>query len=379
MRNVTFLILFLLTLLAGSQTNLAAQITSAAPNLSCGAACGNGGGGGGGGGGTPPVNHDLNVLGFNNYDGNPLSGVSGREAPGAAIFLNPQSQRYLLYIAYTPGNDPFGDAYNDQYMHLLAFDGNGSFIQDHRINSNGNPISDVNPALQSFHGSLYLASAAQNQNNNGGFWNVASSTDGTNFFYNVGFDNAPSYALYSPTLTTDGAYLYVAITNVTDQRPILCRVDTTNHGHCFYFPGNRAINFNPGVAVFNGALYMSTEDQDNAHALRVYVSRDQGQSFSELTQLQQSQDQTSVAPSLVTYLGALYVCFRTNDADHKFIYRYSTDGTNFTTSKEPANEFTLRGTPTMVDGSLLPGGHLYTYFGNDSSSPTVYQAVANHY
>ena len=46
---------------------------------------------------------------------------------------------------------------------------------------------------------------------------------------------------------------------------------------CNNFPGTTQMNFNPGMAVMNGVLYIGFEAYDNSHQLLFYKSTDQGQ------------------------------------------------------------------------------------------------------
>lgn len=294
-----------------------------------------------------------------------VGGVPGREGIGAAVFnTDPlqQPQYTRLYTVYTPTNDPVGDQYGDNYIHIMSTEGGGMPYGDQRTQSNtGTVMSDANPSLTasgatSLHGPyLYLAANSQQQGGGfGGYTNVFRSTDALHF--EVG--PQPYLGIwtdYSPSLTTDPATndVYLGVRNIGDHTLALCRLAAaTDQWTCQNFPGSRHMGFNPGLAFWNGVLYVGFVEEDNAHRLRMFTSYDQGQTINENTDIANS-DASSSNPSLVVYNNRLYVGFRSNDSGHNFLYKYSTNGLNYSGSYT-TNNTKLGGAPMMVSAEGLP-------------------------
>lgn len=111
------------------------------------------------------------------------------------------------------------------------------------------------------------------------------------------------------------------------------------------------MNFNPGMAGYNGTLYIAFEAQANSHTLSLFTTTNQGQTITSSSAL--SADQTSVAPFLVVHNSALYVGFRTNDNNQYFVNRYSTGGVTFSGDETISNPWGIGSTPALLDGNLL--------------------------
>ncbi len=116
----------------------------------------------------------------------------------------------------------------------------------------------------------------------------------------------------------------------------------------------------------------------NTHALRIFTSTDNGQTIAENTNItNNNEDTTSYAPSLAVFHNALYVGFRSNDGGAHFLYRYSTDGVNFTPSVQPTND-SMGGGPALVPFFFNGVNYLYNYFTtNDGNHTLVSNAATN--
>jgi hypothetical protein len=302
-----------------------------------------------------------------------VGGISGRTGVGAAVFGS------KMYIAFTPGNDPIGDADNDNYVHILSTDGSNITTDQRIIAQTGNTASDANPSLTTTGATPlnppYLNLALNSQQgpvDNGGFTSFFRSTDGTNFY--VGPQPPLTIrADYSPSLTTDPATndVYLGLRNAADQTLTLCRLDhSTDQWTCNNFPGTRQINFNPGLAFWNGTLYIGFVEEANSHVLRMFTSSDQGRTISENTNISNvNQDQTSSNPSLAVYNNVLYVGFRSNDSSHNLLYKSSTDGINYSVSST-TNNTRLGGAPMMVNGEGITYNSNWLWNWNSANDST---------
>ena len=355
-----------------------AQATSpgVAPQMSCGEAC-DPGGGGGGGGGTPPPNYNLNWGSPSEAGGVVIGGWPGREGPAVGELSN------LTYVAYTSPSDPVGDQYNDNYVYIRNLSGQFS-----RINSQtGFVSSDANPALQLFSGYLYLAvnnSEFNPARYNGGFTGLFRTGDGVTWNLSPGTQpgatsNFP-YVDNSPSLTASSQYLFSGYRNAADYTLTICRTDPYGNSDCTNFPGSRAMNFNPSLAYLNGVLYIGYEEYDNAHALRMFTSTDNGQTISENTNISNvNGDQTSTAPSLNVFRNTLYVGFRTNDSGQSFLYRYSTDGINYSVRQGTGEQ--MNGAPTLfspTNPNNTYSGYMLNFYSSDDGHKYLTQNTASH-
>jgi hypothetical protein len=371
-----------LPLLPLMSSDAMAQQTSSAklsPQLCPPGGCG---GGGGGGGGTVPYNYGLTwTNNLTQYIA--MGGVPGRQGPGADVFA-PTGYATQFYVAYTSSQNPVpGDQDNDQYVYISTplNSGQQPYVL---INPNTGVVeSDANPSLLGYVNpstggdTLLLSVNSQYRQGISGYSALFLTTDGHTWnLSNTQFPIQPIVD-YSPSMATDGTWIYLGLRNAGDHTLVLCRQTVTlTNASCKNFPGSRPMNFNPSLAVVPGSklLLIGYEEYDNTHALRVFTSADQGQTINENTNITTSnEDTTSSAPSIASHNGAMYIGFRTNDSNNKFLYRYSTDGINWSARNDP--NYTMGGAPTFVDGSRVPGfgNTLYNFFSSNDSNHALVQ------
>ena len=154
---------------------------------------------------------------------------------------------------------------------------------------------------------------------------------------------------------------------------VLCRISPNGTAVVSEY-GSIQLNFNPGMAVYNGLLYIGAESYNNDHHIDIYTSPD----GATLTHSNAAASQeTSTAPSLVVHNNVLYLGYRSNPGK-EFLYMYSTDGTTFSGSIDP--HWTQAGPPTFVSADNLPGspynGQMFVYWGSDTSGP--WYLCSNH-
>jgi hypothetical protein len=350
-----------------------------------GGTCGGGGGGStGGGGGTPPAGGSLSFGTASNL-GLPIGGVSGREAPGVAAATTANQVAYV----YTAQNDPDPFELNDQFGDQYVYYGTSGQQPARILGSTGGVFSDANPALLNVSAvgpqvpPLYLAvNSNQNPARNFGGFTGLFVFNGTN--WSLSPSQPPSnnfpFTQYSPSLAHSNQYLFLGVTNAADHTVTICRTDITvpsGATSCTNFPGSRAMNFNPGLAYWNGVLYIAFEEFDNNHNLRMFTSTDNGQTIAENTNITVNNvDQSSSAPSLAVFNDALYVGFRSNDGSHQNLYKWSTDGINYTFNTSTGVSSTSG--PNFVPITLTPPGavYLYNYFTTDDSSHNLSLDIA---
>lgn len=279
-----------------------------------------------------------------------IGGISGRPGVGAAVLGN------TMQILFTPTNDPYGDPFNDQYVHVVTTNGS-SFTTDQRVNAiTGNTVSDANPSVTVAGATIYLtvnSSQSSSNPNNGGFTGVFQSTDGLNYTLAPQPPLNGEYVLYSPSMTTDQSTgdVYLGYTNAADFTLTLCRLASgATSWTCQNFPGTREMGYNPGLVYWNGVLYIGFTQKANSHDCDLFTSTDHGQTIQENTSL--GNDQSSSNPSLAVYNNVLYYGFRSNDSGDNFLYKYSLDGVNFS-SHQTTNNTKLGGAPMMVNGAGL--------------------------
>jgi hypothetical protein len=337
------------------------KLSSASPTVQpvCPPGGCNGGGHGTGGGGTTPGG-PLSFLGATNLNV-PVGGVSGRQGPGVS---NGTVSGQIAYVYANP-NDPFGDQYGDDYIWYGT-----SQQQPARINLSAGccVVTTANPALQEVliggAAHLFLAGVSQQGavDNYSGVSNLFRLDGST--WTSLGQISTQS-TIYSPSLAASPQYLFTGLLN-TDNTLTICRTDITilnGATSCTQHPGSTKMTFNPGMAYWNGVLYMAFEDTLSAHNLRLFTSTDNGQTITENTNIAANPDQTSAVPSLIVLNNALYVGFRSNDSSQHLLYKYSTDGINFTASTDTGLAMTSG--PSFVFAST----YLYNYFTTTGSTP----------
>ena len=355
---LTAAVLLLAVVPAGAQT---AASPSAIPNTIC-ISCGGGGTGGGGGGGT---NYNISWAAPYTTYSEELGGVYDRQGPAAAVYNG------ALWMAYTSVNNPYGDQWGDDYVYVGNSNSGVPWTPTAPVNpSGGLAISNVNPALMGFGPNLYLALNTGGQYpafvpyNSGSGWGVVTGV------ISEDVDYSPSLA-YDPTNNV----MYMGYRNSSDQTLVLCKMDSTQAITCNNFPGTTQMNFNPGMAVMNGVLYIGFEAYDNSHQLLFYKSTDQGQTITLSTAA--GTDTTSTAPSLmvrtINNVQVLYFGFRSNDSGHYFLYKYTTDGANFSNTVNTG--ITMGGAPMLVWDQDNGG---MSYNGYPPSQPYIYNLFSQN-
>ncbi len=300
-----------------------------------------------------------------------VGGVSGRQGPAVTNLFNGS----YASVAYT-STTPF-DGQNDSYVYWNS--GGNQYTQ---LNvTNGVAASSANPALQSAvvagQRTLFMAlNIGQVQTSNyGGLTGILSTTSiaqGGPWSYVVNLggssNTAPNYpsVSYSPSLAASSQYLFLGARNNADHTLTLCRLDiTVQNGAttCNNFPGTAGMNFNPALFYWNNILYIGFTDQNNAtHAVRMYTSTDNGQTVSENTNITAvNGDQASTQPAFVQANNALYIGFRSNDGSQSFLYKWSTDGVNWTSSTNAG--ISIVSAPALTKA----GGYVQNFWGGNSN------------
>jgi hypothetical protein len=278
----------------------------------------------------------------------------------------------IAYV-YTAQNDPEpGDQDGDQYVYYGTSQQSPARI----------PIgvfSDANPALWSASvagsptNTLFLAvNSQQSSGTNGGGFTDLFVLNGATWSVSPSQPSNLPYTQYSPSLTSSSQYLFLGVTNAADHTVTICRTAITVKAGattCVNHPGSTTMNFNPGLAYWNGVLYIAFEDYANDHNLRMFTSTDNGQTITENTNITVNNiDQSSSVPTLAILNNALYVGFRSNDDSVHSLYKYSTDGINYTASTDTGVSSTSG--PNFVTVILTPPGTTYldNYFTTNDSN-----------
>jgi hypothetical protein len=296
-----------------------------------------------------------------------MTGISQRQAPSAAVFNG------RMYMAYASTNST-GDADNDYYVYFGSNSGGSTAYEPvGYINpAGGVAATNLNPALGVFNSHLYLALADYNPVNNFPPSYTAMNTAGQ-WGVVTGFPQTAADSGSPVSMATDGTYLYMGYRDRYANTLVLCRMNTSQVITCNNFPGSTTMGFSPSLAYLNGSLYIAFQNL-GSHATDYYVSKDQGQTIGNLITTAAA-GSTSTAPSLVVHNGYLYMGYRTNDGDHKFIYKATSNGgTSWTTGYEPSPTYAMGGNPTLVDGTGLPNypQYLYNIFAENGSPYYLY-------
>ncbi|WP_419804314.1 hypothetical protein [Terriglobus sp.] len=307
--------------------------------------CPGGGGGGGGPQYTVPPNGTpaLNWTGQGNQNYNVLvGGPDQREKVGAAINQNDGK----LYVAVTSrtnddgnGNHAIGIYTNTDGSSNLTFLGNLTVQY-----SNGPSIVYTKLAPALIYSSLQGGQLFIAYNSGYAITLARSAGGGSTFTYVTQF--ATSYS--GPSLADDPAHqrLYVSFLDgdrnlQSTNNLVLISVDQ-NGNYLTYASLGANMGFDPGMAIGpNGTLYIAGQDF-NSHQINLFQTTNGTQLYQSSTA---ANDSTSTTPSVALSNGLLYIGFRTNDGDHKFLYKYSADGNTWTTV-DP--HYQMGGPPTLV-------------------------------
>jgi hypothetical protein len=128
------------------------------------------------------------------------------------------------------------------------------------------------------------------------------------------------------------------------------------------------MGFSPSLAYSGGQLYIAFQNL-GSHALDYYVSTTQGLTIGSLITTAAS-DQTSTTPSLAVHNGSIYMGFRSNDGQHNFLYKTTSNGgATWSKSVEASPSYSMNGNPVLVDGTGLANyqSYLYNIFTQDGS------------
>ncbi len=279
-----------------------------------------------------------------------VGGTNSRNGVATAVFKN------AIWVAYTSDEDCTGSdcaiIVDNNGGGSGAIYGQQSFVYYPQF-ANGYAVSNNNPALAVVNvggttPTLFLAFS-----DSYGEQYLMSTTTGTSWSLYV--ISGAYGAVYGPTLAanpSDSTQVYVGYMNGSTYNPILCTVNTSNPNTqtCQNLTGLRTMNFQPGMAFWNGLLYMAYEDRGDSHCLYGYTYNPSTNSFTTWQPIGCS-EQTSTAPSLAVHNGYLYVAFRTNDSSQKFTVRVSTNGSDLAYRQQPG--WSMAGPPALLDLNQL--------------------------
>ncbi|WP_158787521.1 hypothetical protein [Granulicella sp. L46] len=287
-----------------------------------------------------------------------LGGTSEREGVGSVV-LNDQ-----LYVAYTGSN-------GTEYLTSATTGVGYSLLAGTQVQINGGTFaSDNNPALATDGTYLFLAYM-----DTSGHFNLLRSPAnpyGTTFTWTaVGTFDPPSESfIYSPSLAvmSVGGVSTLFMSGVGSDRSLWLGqypIGGSWTSASWTNTTGTDIGMSPGLGVFNGTLYIAFPTNGNSHDIYYYTTTGNG----VLTYNTGADgDSSSTSISVLAYQGYLYFAFRTNDGDHKFIIKHSSNGTSWSGSKSFSDA--MAGPPSLADGTTLTGdpGHLIcNYVGNNSS------------
>lgn len=238
----------------------------------------------------------------------------------------------------------------------------------------GVAVSYNNPSVATLNGWMYVA------------WTDAAGTN-----YIIATQNGTTWTepfvvsayptVYSPTLAVNPANpneLYIGYMSDSTYNPILCAVypntsnieaSTQSCNNLYVYESGvtnepAQMNFQPGLAFYDGQLYASFADRGNTHCLFGFYGNPDTDQFTFWNPLNCG-EQTSAAPALAVYGGDLYIAFRTNDSSNKFTIRMSTDGQTLPYREQPG--FGMNGPPNLLALNTAVAGNpadlllLYVY------------------
>ncbi len=304
----------------------------------------------------------------NNSAIQPVGGTSGRNGVATTAAFN--NEVWVAYATTTCTADSSGDC----YLVVGHNTGGASTTFENSALVNVSPIgyaaANSNPALIAANGSLWLA-----WNTATGEHYIASSQDGLNWT-TLGNIIGVASTVYSPSFAVNPSnptILYIGYMDATFHTPVLCTYDTNNANNqsCQSLTGLRTMNFNPGLAFFNGLLYMGFEDRGDSHCLYFYKYDPSANSFTFWNPISCG-EQTSTAPSLATFRGDLYVAFRSNDSSQKFTVRVSTTGNDLAFRQQPG--YSMNGPASLLDLNQLQTPQ-NVLFNNFAQSNLLYTSI----
>jgi len=291
-------------------------------------------------------------------------GVIGRPSVSGVYFTAAGSSGPSVYGVTSQGGTP---------QHVLTYiNGGGANQQFSNLSNplyNGATIASTStPGLTAMNGYLYLAFADVLGNSY-----IISSQDGINWTgptINVS-NGLPAGTQYNPSLTSDPSTgtIYAAYADGTTHTPIVCSWVPGNNPTCHSYTSLRTENFNPGIAFYDGLVYLGYADRGDNHCLYFYKYTPSTAAMTNWMPLGCSQ-QTSSGPSLAVYNNYLYIAYRSNDSSIKFTVEVSTDGNTINTANRMQPGFAVDGYPSLVNvGSALMGiysrsNYLTTTLGN---------------
>jgi len=289
-------------------------------------------------------------------------GDTDRQGVGYVNFHN------AMWVARTNPILPDGNGAYSVYIGANT-DGSPTYGTQTEVTINGQLIgAKGNVSLAVFNGFLYLAYSD-------GFnaIRLAQSPDGINWTSALAQPGAYCASpAGDPEITAFGANLIVA-SNSNGQLNV-CTVDTSGNVLSSVNTGF-SIGFGAGLIQYGSTLFIAMQNASN-HNVDLYYSTN-GVNFSYSNAL--ASQQTSTNPSFGIHNGVLYVGFRTNDGDHKFIYKYSTNGLSWSGNQDP--HYTMGGPPALANADSLTGSPyanaLFNAFSANASNHYLYSAHGN--
>jgi|GEM_PF-3568818 len=268
------------------------------------------------------------------YGASTPGGVAGRPSVGGyylggfvyGAISQGSTTQYLLTVKNGGGANPIFSNLSNVYY--------GGFIV----------ASNTTPAMTVMNGRLYMAYTIPNGTNY-----IISSLDGINWT-GPAVDTAnglPAGTQYNPSLTSDPSTntIYAAYANGTTHTPIVCKWVVGTNPTCNQYYSLRTENFNPGIAFWQGLVYLGYADRGDNHCLYFYKYTPSTAAMTNWMPIGCS-EQTSAGPSLAVRNNWLYVGFRSNDSSAKFTVRVSTDGVGLAYRQQPG--FSMDGYPQLV-------------------------------
>lgn len=206
----------------------------------------------------------------------------------------------------------------------------------------------TNPALAVVNGSLYIAFT-----NYSNTTYLLSTTDGIT--WSKPYELAPEISTtrgVSLTTNPNGAnLLYVGLMNGSSYTPIVCDVypNTTDLSSstqdCQNLTNLNQMNFPPGMAIFNGMLYLIYQYRSDSHCVYGYAGYPSSSSYTAWNPNGCNQ-QTSTQTSVAVYNNYLDIAFGTNDGNRQFLMLLSPDGSTLPYSQERSEG--MNGPPNLL-------------------------------
>lgn len=317
---------------------------------------------GGGGGGTTPI-EEAAALPFSQPASSQefsADGVLQRKGVGAAVAPSSTGAN-ALFVAYmqtdTNSNGDAPVAVSTNFTGL-GQDTDPGYVAYYESGGALTPVLSIsNPSIAYDNdGHLYLATI--DHTDTACIWEITSTliANGQQVQWNGPYD-CVSGVYYSPSLTylqgtsAGNGTLFMGLTNAADNTLTLEKVPVVNGTFentdqtVTNFPDDQ-LGFSPGLGVFDNTVYIAIQAYNNSHDLYYWTTTD-GQNLTFYTGA--AAGKTSTTPSIVSWNDILFLGYRTDDSDYKFIYKYSTDGVNWTSV--PSYSEQMDGPPYLINST----------------------------